>query len=409
MASAIPADGPPSYTSIAGVRWEVVKPPGKSIHGKVLTKDVIERFAVCWDSVTWVVRQNTGWKDTDPVENKYAAFPIVWVHHGDQTFLTPALAGEVDAVTAERAGVTVAELDRDERVSLMFNGNKIVAPARPKTGQLAPAGYTQPKRAKPEPPSKEPKGKASAAQPACKKPKTGGNTCPWFLGRLASTAQCFDAEVTWDTVVAVRTPPNKPAPAPTKAPASLKAAAAPIVAAPKAALQKQPPPTKHVVAKPPAAVKTAASTKAAALKPASAKPTPVNPVPAKPMPAKPAASRAPASEGALFSVHAGRHEENVKNIFEYLSHCVDVPEATRALVSGMLPAVAKKPDERDHVFRALQLPMDKWTAGNVSVASEGKSEEEKKAIRAAFVVTRAVLAELMSSSPQAAAEDAMEW
>lgn len=388
MASAIiPSDGPPTTVSIGGATYYILK-LGTTVPTSVLSKDLVERYGITWDNATWVARKAEG--------AGIQAYPVVWTHRSDVGFLTPALAANIDEVTADSADKPVAELDREETQRLFFNNEEVIVPRVPKADALAPKGYVPPKKVKrvdtdadDENAAEGKKKKKNGGEPAAKKFKTtsgaagaSSSGCSWFMGRLKSTAGAFDESVRWRELLPVA------AAAPPKASAAPKPV---ITAAPKAA--PAPKTSKSVL-------KSGAAAQYKTVPPPA---LPVKKAPASASKAaKPAASGgqsrgAPSSRGGggggdvIFTIRDGNHANNMKQIMAYLGNAGCVPEETRALVKCMFGAAREKPDEMDHVFRKAGLPVSKWSMDGLKTLSQ----EKRKELRDDFTAARAVFAELL--------------
>jgi hypothetical protein len=441
MASVIPQDGPPTQVTIAGSTWKIMR-VGRSLPAGSLTKDLIVRYGLCWDSVTWVARSpsTTGASSSG---STLVAFPLIWCHRAaEQAFLTPQQAAEIDIITAERAGVSVSELDRTEKLTFDFDGAVLNVSSRPTEKELSPAGYKQPpKRTKHDDnddddeaggQERKGKGKGKSGEPK--------GECAWFLGRLTSDedggSDVVDDVAAFNTTIPVKTPTAKDVPPPAATARGKSGTATANGGGAKklgtstgtgAAAANGGAPAKKVAtlvpcdvfdnghgkAKPKqnggAAVgvtgtpsKALASNKS---RPAAATVPSASPVGAtkgvKPStPGNAGAQRAAAVGGGgggdvLFEIQKGNHEGNVQRIMAYLSTAPDVPEQTRALVTCLYDAARKKPDEKQHLFRANNMPTTKWTKNGIKEAIESGEIDEAKTT-SEFCTMRAVFAEMLS-------------
>lgn len=367
-----------------------------------------------------------------------------------QVFLTPELALEIDNVTAEKAGVDAADLDREEKQILKFGDDDLRVSIVPKPAELAPAGYVAPVFKKvtkkksevddddddddddeDDEPKKAKRKSKDSKKPDIEKTKELAS-CAWFLGPLTRTG-----DHSWNPsiAVAIKTPAAGASAAPKKrqgveedgnagAPAAKKKKAAAEQPAPKASVPKPTAPkpaTTKPVAKP---VAKSAPTKEAA-KPPVAKP-PVAKPPSKPLavlvphdmfaqPPRFNAAHKQSQNGndhsgdTLFVFKKGEHEENVRKFMAYMASSPESPEETRAMVKMLSSAARKKPDAiKDNVFRIMGLPPGSWNTDGLSSAAQNLSERDQERARASFAAMRSVFAELLTCKA-AKKVDASEW
>ncbi len=438
-------DGPPTMLEIGGSTWRILR-IGRCLFAPGLTKDVIAKQMITWHDATWVGRRLPDAALGQP----YVAYPVMYCHaSGEQAFLTPEIAAEIDTVTADKAGVETTELDREEKQVLAFGEDELRVPIVPKPSELAPEGYVAPVFKKvtkktganedgdeeedeedddeDEPKSKETKKKKSALD----KDKAL-LSCPWFLGPLKQTG-----EHTWTPAVTIKTPAGGVSSAAAKkrpaaeqndkadAPSKKPKASVPKPTAPKATTK--PATTKPATTKP---VAKSAPTKEA--KPPAAKPPAAKPPAAKPPAAKPLAVLVPHdmfappprfnaahkqsqngkehSGDSLFVFKKGEHEENVRKFMAYMASSPESPEETRAMVKILVSSARKKPDSiKDNIFRVLGMPPGAWNTDGLSSAAQNLSERDQERARASFAAMRSVFAELLTCKKAAKKVDASEW
>lgn len=423
-------DGPPTTLEIGGCTWRILR-IGRCLFASGLTKDVIVKQMVTWHDATWVARRLPEATSGQP----YVAYPVMYCHaSGEQVFLTPELAAEIDGVTAEKAGVETTELDREEKQPLKFGEDELRVPIVPKQAELAPAGYVAPvfkKVAKKngttddddddeDDEDDEPKKAKGKSKEAKKKPVVEKElvSCAWFLGPLTRTG-----DHSWTPSITVKTPAaGVSSAAAKKRPAVEENGNADASAAKKKKAAAEQPAPKHPAPK----------TKPAAPKPAAPKPT-TKPatkaaVTAKEAP-KPSAVLVPhdlfappprfnlhskngnesAGGESLFTFKKGEHEENVRKFLAYMATSPEAPAETRALVKFLAGAARKKGDAiKSNVFRLLGMPPGAWNTDGLTNAVQGLSEREQHDARLSFAAMRAVFAELLTCKA-AKKVDASEW
>jgi hypothetical protein len=433
-------DGPPTTLEIGGSTWRILR-IGRCFFAPGLTKDVIAKQMITWHDATWVARRLP-----DVASGQSCvAYPVMFCHaSGEQVFLTPELAAEIDAVTAEKAGVETAELDREEKQPLAFGEDELRVSIVPKQAELAPEGYVAPvfkKVAKKngandddeddddeddeDDDDDEPKKAKGKSKEAKKKPVVEKDkelvSCSWFLGPLKRTG-----DHSWTPAITIKTPAaGVSSAAAKKRPAVEENGNADASAAKKKkAAAEQPAPK-------PAAPKSAAPKPAAkpVAKPVT-KPAAKPPV-AKPPAPKPAAVLVPhdlfaqpprfnaanlhsqngneSSGDSLFVFKKGEHEENVRKFLAYMATSPESPAETRAMVKFLTGAARKKPDSiKDNIFRVLGMPPGAWNTDGLTNAVQGLNEREQERARASFAAMRAVFAELLTCKA-AKRVDASEW
>jgi hypothetical protein len=345
------SDGPPTSINIGGVKYTFLH-QGKTVPAKALSPDVVQRFSLTWDHCTWIGRIASNWKEGDPDENKYTTYPIMWTHHSaDQLFITPAIASAIDAVTAEAADIQVSDIDRAEKKIIDYKGERIQVAPRPVHSQLAPAGYVAPKRKAVDHDDRD---------TDTKKQKTTDieeSSCSFFFGRMKSVKNVFSSstqmspEIKFKKCTATYVPPVDHA-GKGAGPSSHKVQTATKV------------PSKHIGNAP---MKTAPNAPKLPSKPV---PLPASKTEDRVAPVKKAhtTDRSANPSDKTYAFVKGNHAKNIETIFKYLSESHDVPEETRALVSCMVEEAKKKSGENNHVFRMLNLPVDKWNLGGLKEA-----------------------------------------
>jgi hypothetical protein len=437
---------------IGGSTWRILR-IGRCLFAPGLTKDVIARQMITWHDATWVGRR----LPDAPASHPYVSYPVMYCHaSGEQAFLTPELAAEIDTVTAEKAGCETTELDREEKQVLAFGEDELRVPIVPKPSELAPEGYVAPVFKKvtkknganedgddeedeededededdEEPKKAKGKSKETKKKSALDKDKELVS-CPWFLGPLKRTG-----EHSWTPAVTIKTPAGGVSSAAAKkrpaaeqndkadAPAPKKKKAAAEQPAPKATTK--PATTKPATTKP----ATTKPTTKPATKPV-AKPTTVKEA-AKPPAAKPLAVLVPHdmfappprfnaahkqsqngndhSGDSLFVFKKGEHEENVRKFMAYMASSPESPEETRAMVKILVTSARKKPDSiKDNIFRIMGLPPGSWNTDGLSAAAQNLTERDQERARASFAAMRSVFAELLTCKKAAKKVDASEW
>jgi hypothetical protein len=436
-------DGPPTMLEIGGSSWRILR-IGRCLFAPGLTKDVIAKQMITWHDATWVGRRL-------PDAPGRAAYPVMYCHaSGEQAFLTPELAAEIDVVTAEKAGCETTELDREEKQVLAFGEDELRVPIVPKPSELAPEGYVAPVFKKvtkkneanedgddeedeededEDEDEDEPK-KAKAKSKETKKKSAGDKelvSCPWFLGPLKQTG-----EHTWTPAVTIKTPAGgvssaaakkRPAaeengkgdaPVAKKPKASVPKPTAPRPTAPKATTK---PATTKPVAKPVAKSAPTKEAKPPAAKPPAAKPPTVlvphdmfAPPPRFNAAHKQSQNGNEHSGDSLFVFKKGEHEENVRKFMAYMASSPESPEETRAMVKILVTSARKKPDSiKDNIFRIMGLPPGSWNTDGLSSAAQTLTEPDQERARASFAAMRSVFAELLTCKKAAKRVDASEW
>jgi len=433
-------DGPPTMLEIGGSTWRILR-IGRCLFAPGLTKDVIAKQMITWHDATWVGRR----LPDAPASQPYAAYPVMYCHaSGEQAFLTPELAAEIDTVTAEKAGVETTELDREEKQVLAFGEDELRVPIVPKQAELAPEGYVAPVFKKvtkkknganedgddeedeededEDEDDEEPKkAKAKSKKKSAVDKDKELVSCPWFLGPLKRTG-----EHSWTPAVTIKTPAGGVSSvAAKKRPAAEEngKADAPAPKKPKAttkptALKQtgKPATTTKPVAKPVAKSAPTKEAKPPAAKPPAAKPLAVlvphdmfAPPPRFNAAHKQSQNGNDHSGDSLFVFKKGEHEENVRKFMAYMASSPESPEETRAMVKILLSSARKKPDSiKDNVFRIMGLPPGSWNTDGLSSAAQNLSERDQERARASFAAMRSVFAELLTCKV-AKKVDASEW
>ena len=435
-------DGPPTMLEIGGSTWRILR-IGRCLFAPGLTKDVIAKQMITWHDATWVGRR----LPDAPASQPYVAYPVMYCHaSGEQAFLTPELAAEIDTVTADKAGVETTELDREEKQVLAFGDDELRVPIVPKQAELAPEGYVAPVFKKvtkkknganedgddeedeedededeDEPKKAKAKSKETKKKSALDKDKELVS-CPWFLGPLKQTG-----EHTWTPAVTIKTPAGgvssvaakkRPVAEQNDAPAAKKKKAAAEQPAPKASAPKptalkqtgKPGTTTKPVAKPVAKPVTQPVAKPASKPPAVLVPHDMfAPPPRFNAAHKQSQNGNDHSGDSLFVFKKGEHEENVRKFMAYMASSPESPEETRAMVKILVSSARKKPDSiKDNIFRIMGLPPGSWNTDGLSSAAQNLSERDQERARASFAAMRSVFAELLTCKV-AKKVDASEW